>query len=103
MNQITEFLLEIDRIANWIMGGDRSETISSRMGRNINSSIFAYYGCKLLEILMLDQRHCQEARDAQKNKENLKSNDHPIVFLIFFVGIAYALYYTVSQFVDKLG
>lgn len=94
------FLLEIDRIANWIMGGDRRETISSRMARNMHKDKLAYFGCKLLEILLMDDRHCQEAK---QDLENLETNDHPIVFLVFFVGIAWALYYIASQIVDKLG
>jgi len=99
MNKIMDILLEIDRIANWTMGGDRRETISSRMGRNMQKIPFAYYGCKLLEILFFDKNHCEEAK---QDIDNLKSKDHPVIFLIFFIGIAYALLYITSHFVDKL-
>jgi len=96
---LIELLLELDRIANWILGGDRRETISSRMARNIHKDPWAYWGCKLLEVLLIDKDHCKEAK---QDLDNLKTNDHPLIFAFSTTGIAVALYYVVLQIADKI-
>lgn len=92
-------LLEIDRIANWILGGDRRETISSRMARNMHKEQWAYIGCKFLDILLLDKDHCQEAK---QNLDNLKTNDHPLIFAFLAIGIIIILGWAITQIADKL-
>jgi uncharacterized protein (DUF983 family) len=69
------------------------------MARNMHKEQWAYIGCKLLDILMLDKNHCEEAK---QDLDNLKTNDHPVIFAFLTIGIIYILYEVGLQIVDKL-
>lgn len=52
-------LIAIDQFFNAIFGGDPDETISSRAGKQVKNSRFAYYLCRALH--RIDPEHCQKS------------------------------------------
>jgi len=86
-NYIVWILIKLDILANTILFGDPRETMSSRMAKNMSSNAFAYYGCKILHLI--DKNHCQSKK---RDFDNYKSNDHPIVFVIIFIGMVWLIY-----------
>lgn len=56
---IFNILISIDQLANAILGGDPDETISSRLGKRLNTCAFCRFICNILH--KIDYRHCQDA------------------------------------------
>lgn len=55
-------LLSIDQFFNTLTGGDEDETISSRIGKKVETKEncwFCTITCKLLQLI--DKNHCQNA------------------------------------------
>lgn len=97
---LMDLILKIDKFANSLIGGDPRETISSRMARNMHKEKWAYIGCRFLEILLLDKNHCEEAK---QDLDNLKTNDHPLVFAFLAIGIVLLLVWVIHQIANLIG
>lgn len=62
-------LLAIDRLANALLGGDDTETISSRSGRHVGDSDIASALAVLLDVV--DDDHVFDALDAPEAQKAL--------------------------------
>lgn len=94
-NFVIDALLALDRLANRVILGDPRETISSRMARNMSKTKWAYIGCKMLDIILFDRDHCQEAKT---KLDNLKTNDHPVIFFGIALVLGWVLYRAFIEF-----
>jgi hypothetical protein len=56
---IWNILISIDQLLNTFLGGDPDETISSRAGKRQDTSNWAKYLCKFLNLL--DTNHCSKS------------------------------------------
>jgi len=52
-------LIAIDQAANTVLGGDPDETISSRMGKRVETCQLCRFLCGLLN--QIEYRHCQKS------------------------------------------
>lgn len=59
-----DVLLALDRYLNYLAGGDRRETISSRCGRHRGRHVFCRILCWVMDLV--DHRHCEEAKDERR-------------------------------------
>jgi len=55
-NYLFNILISIDQLGNTILGGDPDETLSSRMGKRINTCVFCRFFCWVAD--KIDPNHC---------------------------------------------
>ena len=53
---IWNVLIALDQLANALLGGDPDETLSSRMGKRINTCVFCRFFCWVAD--KIDPNHC---------------------------------------------
>jgi hypothetical protein len=63
---LLNILIAIDQLVNAVCGGDPDETISSRCGKVVKKSRFAYWLCRFLNLL--DPRHSERSIEADECK-----------------------------------
>jgi hypothetical protein len=51
--------LDLDQLANALLGGDPDETISSRVGKRVHDQPWAYWLCRLFHLF--DRNHCDKS------------------------------------------
>ena len=56
---IWNLLLSLDQLANTLIGGDPDETISSRLGKRVDTCAACRFICSLLD--RVDTRHCHKS------------------------------------------
>jgi len=64
---VMNVLVSISQMANALLGGDPDETLSSRMGKKLRTSLVAYWVCRFLSLF--DKRHCERAVEADEGKD----------------------------------
>jgi len=62
-------LISIDQMANTLIGGDPDETISSRMGKRVDTCRICFILCYWLD--KVDDRHCHKSIEADEGSREL--------------------------------
>lgn len=69
---LLNLLIAFDQFANAIFGGDRDETISSRLGKRSQKGCqFCHYFCQLLSWVLRDPDHCIGSIEKDEGKDSL--------------------------------
>jgi len=90
--------LALDQLANWLLLGDPRETISSRLGRQSRKGAILLT-CKILNVIFFTKDHCAEARE---KIDNLKSNDHPLIFFLIFSVLFFGIVLGIRHLLIKI-
>jgi hypothetical protein len=73
MNMIKKYvlnlLISLDQLLNTILAGDPDETLSSRMGKRLETCKLCAIVCKLLD--RIDPRHCHKTIEADEGKDGI--------------------------------
>jgi hypothetical protein len=64
------FLIALDQFANTILGGSPDETISSRLGKRVDTSRFACVICKVLDLFQKD--HCKKSIELDEGSQYVR-------------------------------
>lgn len=59
-------LISLDQLANTLLGGYPDETLSSRMGKRVDSCKICKLMCKLLDLI--DKDHCKKSIERDEGK-----------------------------------
>ncbi len=66
---LLNLFISVDQLANTIIGGDPDETISSRMGKRVDTCKLCKWICSALNLL--DKRHCKNSIEYDEGKDDI--------------------------------
>lgn len=71
MKYIFNILVSIDQLVNTLIGGDLDESLSSRMGKRINSGncFGCYIICRILHFI--DPDHCRKSIEEDEGSDGV--------------------------------
>jgi len=69
MRYFWNLMIMLDQALNTILGGDPDETLSSRMGKRVDTCILCRFLCNILN--KIDKRHCKNSIETDEGSREL--------------------------------